>query len=209
MHKSLIIIARNEEYRLNLLLPLMRPLFEEIIIVDQESSDDTVNIAKRYANIVVTDKATGYADSSLGLAHSLVTTNCIVRIDSDEIITNRLLFDIRQYMTPDVKGLVCSRAYIELFEPIKLEQLKKCMEYGDNIDGIHHQSEPNQYRVYRKNCVSINQSLHGGTSPNHGDKIVFLFYNGIIHPKNITEWSIDHARYRAVEMGKYNKDIHF
>lgn len=70
MRLSIIIPTLNEEYNLPQLLDVIVPLtynYDEIIVVDAESSDKTVSIAKEYgANTIVSKKASRAYQMNLG-----------------------------------------------------------------------------------------------------------------------------------------------
>ena len=65
---SLNMVVRNESKRLSVLLPLVKPYFNEIVIIDQQSTDNTVEVAKQFTDKVFTDIPTGYSESSRQLA---------------------------------------------------------------------------------------------------------------------------------------------
>src|SRR5687768_6768729 len=50
---SLCFIVKNEELNLREVLPLMRPLFGEIVIVDTGSSDESIALARAFGARVV------------------------------------------------------------------------------------------------------------------------------------------------------------
>lgn len=204
---SLIIIARNEEYRLSLLLPLMRSKFDEIIVVSQESTDCTEETALKYADKVVNDTATGFAESSVKLAISLASNDIIVRLDADELITHRL-YEAALLMEDHIDGLLCSRAHITT-KQICEARLCECMNYGEGLEGVHHLSEPMQYRVFRKSAVEVIETMHGGMWPKHMSTVRYLYFNGIIHIKTPMESVTDIIRYEAIKNDIYDSNVHF
>ena len=67
---------------------------DEIIVVDSESTDDTVAIAKRFTDRVIVRKWPGYVDQK-NFAASQATCDWIFSLDADERVTPELASEIR------------------------------------------------------------------------------------------------------------------
>ena len=93
MSISANLVIRNESNRLQKLLPILREQVDEIVVVDQESTDDSLTIAKDFGCITLSDTATGFADTSRELARQNSSSDWIICLDADEFITNRLAED--------------------------------------------------------------------------------------------------------------------
>lgn len=199
------IVVRNEEKRLSVLLPLLREQLptSEIVLVDQESTDGTVDIAKKFCDKVIPDKATGIADTSRALCMDNTTSPWILTIDADEFLTNRLARDIPELIKDDVDGFLIHHACLR--EPVSLEHI---LEFGDTVRNYKHDSFPMRYRLYRHGRVNIPGRLHSGVGPFHYAKTRYLQYNGIVEYKTAAEQQIDLVRYTAVAHGYYDKNIH-
>ncbi|NCN45663.1 MAG: hypothetical protein COU63_03285 [Candidatus Pacebacteria bacterium CG10_big_fil_rev_8_21_14_0_10_36_11] len=63
---------------------------DEIVIVDMESSDDTLKIAKKYTNNIFHHEDVGYADPARNFAISKATNEWILVVDADEVISEEL-----------------------------------------------------------------------------------------------------------------------
>ena len=92
---SAIIVVKNEEDTIEDCLRSIRQLVNEIIIVDDESTDKTVDIARKY-----TSKIFRHHLESLGLqlkyALTKTTNNWVIWLDADERITPELEREIRE-----------------------------------------------------------------------------------------------------------------
>lgn len=89
---SFTIVVWNDAEKLDKLLAHVRPWFKIIGVCVQESPDDTLEVAKKYADVLVTDKHRGYGDASYG-PHLLtkMREKWTLRVDSDEWPTEQLL----------------------------------------------------------------------------------------------------------------------
>ena len=73
---------------------------DEIIVVDAESTDNTVAIARQYTDRVYVRSWTGYVDQK-NYAASLATHDWIFSLDADERVTAALADEIRAVLTAD------------------------------------------------------------------------------------------------------------
>jgi glycosyltransferase involved in cell wall biosynthesis len=96
---SVVLVTRDEEERL-------RPCLEsvawadEIVVVDAESSDKTVIIAREFTDRVVVRPWPGYAAQKNG-ALELATGDWILSLDADEVVTAPLREDIVRILDAD------------------------------------------------------------------------------------------------------------
>lgn len=89
MDISAVIITLNEEHRLEPALKSLAGLVKEIIVVDAQSSDNTVKIAKRYRARVFKRAWTNYADQK-NFANSQAVCPWILSLDADERVSPAL-----------------------------------------------------------------------------------------------------------------------
>ena len=82
---SVVIPARNEEASVGLVLDeIPRDLVDEVIVVDNGSSDRTAEIARSQGAIVVHEPTPGYGAACLaGIARVAASTNVVVILDAD------------------------------------------------------------------------------------------------------------------------------
>lgn len=197
---SINLVVRNEQERLPILLPLLKE-FDEVVIVDQESTDNTVEICKSFGYNVLSDKATGFADTSRQFCMDSSRNEWILTLDADEFITNRLKADIPQLIAGNrYDGVFICRGHIAKSRINKYEDV---LSMGYEIT-IPHYSEPYCWRLYRKGYTSIEAKLHTCVRPRHYDVGLYLHYNGIISVKSEAEHQVDLERYNAVANNCYN-----
>jgi glycosyltransferase involved in cell wall biosynthesis len=86
---SCVIITHNEEKRLEPALKSVAGLASEVVVVDAESTDDTVKIARRSGARVFTRKWTGFADQK-NFADAQAAGPWILSLDADERVSPEL-----------------------------------------------------------------------------------------------------------------------
>lgn len=86
MRLSLCMIVKNEEATLERCLALARPHVDEIVILDTGSTDDTPEIAGRYADVFRAIEWPGSFSVARNAAMDLCTGDYILTLDADEYI---------------------------------------------------------------------------------------------------------------------------
>jgi glycosyltransferase involved in cell wall biosynthesis len=87
------IITLNESANIAAVLESVR-WADEIVVVDAESTDDTVAIARRYTDRVIVRTWPGYVDQK-NYAASQATHDWILSVDADERVTPELAAEVR------------------------------------------------------------------------------------------------------------------
>lgn len=94
MRISAVIIARNEAENLSKSLPKLS-WCDEIVLVDDESSDSTVDVALSFGVKVHSRKFDGFGTQKK-FAVSKASNNWILNIDADEVLSDELIAEISQ-----------------------------------------------------------------------------------------------------------------
>jgi len=94
---SVTVITRNEAENIVRALESVR-WADEIIVVDSESTDDTVSLAKRFTDRVVVRPWPGYIEQK-NFAASLASHEWIFSLDADERVTPALAEEIRKTLS--------------------------------------------------------------------------------------------------------------
>lgn len=97
---SVLINTRNEEANIRLCLESARPA-DEIVVVDMESEDRTVEIAREYTDKVYSHPKLGYADPARAFALSKASCDWVLILDADELATPGLWKAIRAIAASD------------------------------------------------------------------------------------------------------------
>ena len=94
---SVTVITRNEAADLGDALTTVA-WADEIIVVDSQSTDDTVAIARRYTDRVIVREWPGYIDQK-NYAASIAAHDWILSLDADERVTPELASEIKARLT--------------------------------------------------------------------------------------------------------------
>ena len=111
MHKnktpsiSAVILARNEEHNIRFCLETVR-WCDEIVVVDMESSDRTVEIAREFTGRVFTHKTVSAFDIAKKFAVEQATGEWILLIDADEMIPPPLADSLQSIIRIDSADVV-------------------------------------------------------------------------------------------------------
>jgi dolichol-phosphate mannosyltransferase len=79
---TVVIPARNEEHTLGMIIQNTQPVCDEIVVVDGNSTDSTVDVAKSHGVRVVTDNGKGKGDA-IRVGATAASKEIVVFIDAD------------------------------------------------------------------------------------------------------------------------------
>lgn len=92
---SVVINTLNEEKNLSRALASVKNLVDEVVVVDMESSDSTVSIAKKAGAKVYSHKPTGYVEPARNFAIGKTTSEWVFILDADEEVGSDLAKKIK------------------------------------------------------------------------------------------------------------------
>ena len=96
---SAILITKNESHNIKDCLASIQALVSEIIIVDSQSTDDTLKIANEFgAKVFVTDDWPGFGPQK-NRALDYASCDWVLSIDADERLTPELISEIQAVLT--------------------------------------------------------------------------------------------------------------
>jgi glycosyltransferase involved in cell wall biosynthesis len=184
---SLCVIVYNEEHRIKQTLFQAARYVDEVIVVDQASTDDTIGAiwdwhASDSGNpeaIVVRDKHWGYCEPSRKVAHEASTGDWILVLDADEAVSSDFAAEMRTLDERGFKGV----------------RLKRSLW----ISGEHRFTGDYQYRYYARDAVRYLDEIHTEPQPTvKEDKIYYPEYIGIYHEKSWKEQIRDEQAYESL-----------
>ena len=149
---SVVTVVWNEEKNLPKMLDSVRNLADEIVVViDDDSSDNTKEIAQKYTKKVYTQKHVGIVEPLRNYAIGKATGDWILLLDADEIVTQELETRIQEI----VKNNSCDYVLIP----------RKNIIFGKWIISDHWWPDY-VYRLFKKTLsngttISIAFPLHG------------------------------------------------
>lgn len=101
---AVIIVAQDEADRIETCLSSVKSIADEIIVLDSGSSDDTVNIARRYTTQVHETDWPGYGPQKQR-ALSMASSQWVLSIDADEALTPELSEEIQALLQTEPKEI--------------------------------------------------------------------------------------------------------
>ena len=94
---SVVVIARNAEKLLAKCLESVRDFASEIIVVINDCTDSTPEIARSYGATVVNHKWAGFC-AQKNFAMSLATCKWVVSLDADEVVSDKLKRSVLKFV---------------------------------------------------------------------------------------------------------------
>jgi glycosyltransferase involved in cell wall biosynthesis/Flp pilus assembly protein TadD len=175
---SLNVVVFNEEERLEACLVDARDYVDEIVVVDQMSTDGTSEIAQRLADVYVRDVHHGHAEPSRELAASRSSGDWILILDADEQMSDLLKAELRGLVERDADGYWIRKA--------------------NSVDGAE-VSTVLHFRLVRATRVRFDPRPHGGATA-VSDNVKRFDRIGIVHEKTVAEQIFDDARYERLAL---------
>ena len=101
---SVLITTKNEETKIRRCLDSLNEIADEIIIVDDESSDKTVDIARdEYGAKTIINKSGGNFDKQGNLGIDAASCEWVLHLDADEVIPTETVQKIKETLANDNK----------------------------------------------------------------------------------------------------------
>lgn len=119
--------------------------FNEIVICDMYSTDNTLEIAQKFNCMIVMHEQTGYVEPARNFAISQAKNEWVLVLDSDETISVELADFIKNYSLENNKG---TDAYMLPRKNYFMNKFMHCM-YPDY-----------QLRFFKKCCVNWPNAIH-------------------------------------------------
>src|SRR3990167_3466898 len=94
MKLSVVLATRNEGINLAKCLESVRQLADEIVIADEKSFDDTVEIAKKYGARVISVPHNENFHITKNIAIDAATGDWVLQLDADEVVSSELAREI-------------------------------------------------------------------------------------------------------------------
>lgn len=149
----------NEAETIRYAVELLRSWCDEVLVVDQQSSDDTVRIARACGAKVIEVEATGYVEIIREMSVAMTEHDWVMVLDSDELVHPNLGRRLRQIAETGEANVVRI--------PRRNIILGREMEHG--------QWWPNaKRRFFHKDFIDIRVEMHGGFHAAEGATEIML-----------------------------------
>lgn len=165
---SVVLATRNEEENIGRCLESVKHVADEIIIVDEESSDKTREIAEKLGAKVFLEPHHDIFHITKQKALDKASGEWILQLDADEVVTPELAKEI---------GLVIRNQKLEI-PPGKIrlfERHQKLLETRDGRIGTGSGGQIAGYFIPRRNMFLGKPLIHAGVYP---DGVIRLVKNG-------------------------------
>ncbi len=157
MISAVIIVKNGEQYLTECLGSLTA--FDEVVLVDTGSTDDTLKIARGHTNVRIFERPFIGFGPTKNNAASLATHDWIFSIDADEVMTPELFWEVSQMV------LDASHVYrVPRQSYYNRKMIRGCGWYPDRV-----------LRLYRRDKTRFNDNqVHESVQVHEGMKIVDL-----------------------------------
>jgi glycosyltransferase involved in cell wall biosynthesis len=172
MKLSVALATYNEEENIGRCLKAIKDLADEIVIIDGSSTDETVEIAKKYgAKVTITDNPPIFHINKQK-AIDACRGEWILQLDADEEVTKELGEEIKKVLKLSLKDLRKRE-----IDPRKRKLFLKHQRLVEERDGRvgQEKGEIVAFWVPRKNLFMGRYLMHGGAYP---DGVIRLVKNG-------------------------------
>ena len=103
---TLIIHTKNEEKNIKDCINSAKDIADEILLVDMQSNDNTISIARKLGARIISISDYGFTDPARNLGMSKVETKWIFSLDADERLTEKLTNKVLQIVEEDKYDVV-------------------------------------------------------------------------------------------------------
>lgn len=172
---SVVLAVRNEEKNLSRCLASVTSLHPEIVVVDGESSDKTVEIARKFGARVIAASHEVNFHINKQKALEAASGEWVLLLDADEALTPELSSEIAAIL-PTSEFEIRSRCVPNTAKRLFLKH-QRLIEIRDSVNP-NLNGETVAFYVPRRNMFMGKPLLHGGSYP---DGVIRLFKRGRAH----------------------------
>ena len=152
---SAVVITYNQAHKLEPTLKALQKVTKDIVVIDAFSTDDTQEICTKLQVRFYQRTWDGYSTQK-NYGNSLAANNWILSIDSDEVVSDELINNIKEIESIKVD-------YSAFYLPFRTIFCGKMLHYGAGNPEAH-------IRLFNKNVIQWNTSgVHEGLTidPEH------------------------------------------
>lgn len=173
MKLSVVLATRNEHENIGRCLKAIQTIADEIIVVDESSTDDTREIARSYGAKVVKTSHEPIFHVTKQKAIDLATGDWILQLDADEVVTKSLAEEITHVISLSNEEILKRKngntQHAKLFR-----RHQRVLETRDGAIGTK-TGEVVAFFIPRRNMFLGKPLIHAGVYP---DAVIRLFKKG-------------------------------
>ncbi|MEK7112997.1 MAG: glycosyltransferase family 2 protein [Patescibacteria group bacterium] len=159
---SVVIATRNEEKNIGPCLESIKGIADQIIVVDEYSTDKTREIAKRYGAKVYLEPHHDIFHITKQKALEKASGDWILQLDADEVVTTQLANEVRRLVTRNTQPKKPSKLFIRHQKLIEQRDGKIGKETGEIV----------AFFVPRRNFFLGKPLVHAGAYPDASIRLV-------------------------------------
>jgi len=147
MHKlSVVLAVHNEAKNLARCLDSVKEIADEIIVVDGQSEDETIKIARKYGAKIIstTNKLNFHVNKQMGLDQAKFPL--VLQLDADEVVTEKLKNEIIQILEKNLNKFIYKIKFNTFY-------LGKLIRYSGWQNEFHTRLFDKQFANYNDNAV--------------------------------------------------------
>lgn len=189
-----VIVARNEADKVEYALESVRPLVDEIIFYDMDSSDGTSRIAERFGAVVI------HVEPAVG--QEPIRPEAVARASGDWV----LMFDADEVISPKLGSTLLRIALQDEADVVELPRFNYL--FGKPMHGaLMGANDDRQIRFFKKGAVEVSPLLHLQPVVISGSRLKRLSYpqdGAILHFNyvDISNYLMKFGRYTEMEAHK-------
>lgn len=167
---SVVLATRNEEENIGRCLNAVKGIADEIVIVDENSDDNTREIAESYGAKVFTEPHHDNFHITKQKAIDRASSEWILQLDADEVVTSELAREIQEVLTLTDEEILQREP-----KDISKEKLfKRHMEILNNREGSvgNSSGEISAFFIPRRNMFLGKPLIHGGVYPDPAIRLI-------------------------------------
>jgi glycosyltransferase involved in cell wall biosynthesis len=174
---SVVLATRNEEANIGACLNSVKKIADEIVVVDEKSTDKTRDVAESFGARVYEAKHEKNFHITKQKALNYATGDWILQLDADEIVTPELAREIKYILTLEDDGIDDYEKQQKQKHPRKTKLFQRHQALNEKHDG--YVGEPSDeivaFFIPRKNYFMGKPLIHAGVYP---DGVIRLIKRG-------------------------------
>lgn len=166
---SLCVITHNSEDRIKDMILKHKEFVSEVIVVVQESTDNTLARAREVADVVIERRCKGTSDSDRNWTFSLANNPWVLYLDTDEYTSPELNKKLPELIKQNVAIYWMAR--------------KNLVDGVDMFKVLKHDMQP---RLFQKGALKFPDQIHTYPKPEKDAYVAFVDYP-IIHERTLEQ----------------------
>lgn len=154
---SVLAVIHNEEKYLEESFNLLKPFVDEFVVIDQESTDSTIELAKKFTDKIFRFPRVYYEGAYMAHAALMAKNDWVLKCNPDERWDTKLLENLSKYIADDYDIIRFQMKYIEGNPPYsfgaRLWKRNKVL-WTDSFDPLPYNAEQLKQLYIKENVIT-------------------------------------------------------